>query len=243
MSRTLRMALLAIVAALSVAAIPAAASASSSGTIIVKYREGASAAERAALADRLDLGKKVDRVRRLGAQVRVSGNAAAVAVRLERSSRVVYAERNKILRTQAVPNDPLFGQLWGLNNTGQTGGTPDADIDAPEGWDAAGLGGFPATAGAKVGIVDTRHSGRARGPLRQGRRLRAVDRPHPGGAGGFDPGRPVRRRQRARHACGRDDRGEGEQRRRGRGRLVQLAAVDLSRAQRTARGGHDGGRR
>jgi subtilisin family serine protease len=33
------------------------------------------------------------------------------------------------------PNDPLFDQLWGLDNTGQTGGTDDADIDAPEAWD------------------------------------------------------------------------------------------------------------
>jgi thermitase len=49
----------------------------------------------------------------------------------------------------------MFGQMYGLNNTGQTGGSADADIDAPEGWDAAGLGGFPATGGAKVGIVDT----------------------------------------------------------------------------------------
>jgi len=37
----------------------------------------------------------------------------------------------------ATPNDPKYldGTLWGLNNTGQNGGTPDADIDAPEGWD------------------------------------------------------------------------------------------------------------
>lgn len=33
------------------------------------------------------------------------------------------------------PNDPLFSQQWGLNNTGQNGGLPDADIDAPEAWD------------------------------------------------------------------------------------------------------------
>ncbi|NIO09145.1 MAG: S8 family serine peptidase, partial [Deltaproteobacteria bacterium] len=32
-------------------------------------------------------------------------------------------------------NDPDFNQLWALNNTGQTGGTGDADIDAPEAWD------------------------------------------------------------------------------------------------------------
>ena len=34
-----------------------------------------------------------------------------------------------------TPNDPRFPDLWGLHNTGQTGGTPDADIDTPEAWD------------------------------------------------------------------------------------------------------------
>ena len=36
-----------------------------------------------------------------------------------------------------TPNDPSFSQLWGLHNTGQTGGTNDKDIDAPEAWDLA----------------------------------------------------------------------------------------------------------
>lgn len=34
----------------------------------------------------------------------------------------------------AKPNDPFFQKLWGLNNTGQNGGTVDADIDAPEAY-------------------------------------------------------------------------------------------------------------
>ena len=33
-----------------------------------------------------------------------------------------------------IPNDPDFDELWGLHNTGQTGGVDDADIDAPEAW-------------------------------------------------------------------------------------------------------------
>ncbi len=52
---------------------------------------------------------------------------------------VLYAEPNYIRRAtqQALltPNDSQFYQLWALHNTGQTGGTPDADIDAPEAWD------------------------------------------------------------------------------------------------------------
>lgn len=35
---------------------------------------------------------------------------------------------------EVIPNDPMFPQQWGLHNTGQTGGTPDADVDAPEAW-------------------------------------------------------------------------------------------------------------
>lgn len=33
-----------------------------------------------------------------------------------------------------MPNDPFFSNLWGMHNTGQTGGKADADIDAPSAW-------------------------------------------------------------------------------------------------------------
>ncbi|MDD1776168.1 MAG: S8 family serine peptidase [Candidatus Methanomethylicus sp.] len=47
-----------------------------------------------------------------------------------------YAQPNYIysLNSRTLPNDPDFSDLWGLDNNGQTGGTPDADIDAPEAW-------------------------------------------------------------------------------------------------------------
>jgi subtilisin family serine protease len=48
---------------------------------------------------------------------------------------VAYAEPNYIVKTQTVPNDPSFGTMWNLHNTGQSGGTPGADIHAPEAWD------------------------------------------------------------------------------------------------------------
>jgi thermitase len=87
--------------------------------------------------------------------VRPAGDPAALVAALNRSALVRYAEPNVTLHAFATPNDPRYPELYGLNNTGQTGGTPDADIDAPEGWDAAGLGAFPSTGGVKVGIVDT----------------------------------------------------------------------------------------
>jgi thermitase len=55
-----------------------------------------------------------------------------------------------------MPNDPLFAQQCGFHNTGQTGGLVDADIDAPEGWSAAGLSpSWPASGGTAIGFVDT----------------------------------------------------------------------------------------
>jgi subtilisin family serine protease len=59
--------------------------------------------------------------------------AAAAALRAQGT--VAYAEPNYTLRIIAAPNDPDLGTQWGLHNTGQSGGTPDADIDAPEAWD------------------------------------------------------------------------------------------------------------
>ncbi len=53
---------------------------------------------------------------------------------LYRSGAVEYAEPNYRIQLQATPNDPQFNQQWGLHNTGQSGGTVDADIDAPEAW-------------------------------------------------------------------------------------------------------------
>src|SRR3954452_16353094 len=122
-------------------------------TVIVKFAPGTTAAQKTAARVGATI---VSTINGLGADVaRVSVDPALAAAALNRLAVVQYAEGNKILRANAVPNDPRFGELYGLNNTGQTGGTPDADIDAPEGWDAAGLGAFPGSGGARVGIVDT----------------------------------------------------------------------------------------
>ena len=51
---------------------------------------------------------------------------------------VAYAEPNYEISADLTLNDPRLGELWGLNNTGQTGGTTDADIDAPEAWAVTG---------------------------------------------------------------------------------------------------------
>ena len=65
-----------------------------------------------------------------------SGRSVTDTLRLLQSNpNVVYAEPNYIVSAALTPNDPRYLELYGLNNTGQTGGTADADIDAPEAWD------------------------------------------------------------------------------------------------------------
>jgi thermitase len=154
MHRMLRAALLACVLTLAFASV-ASASAFVPGQLIVKYNQGTSAT-RIATIERSAGVTGVDRTILGGARVvSVAGSVTAAVDRLNRSAAVQYAEPDYLLHTTAVPNDPRFAELYGLNNTGQTGGTPDADIDAPEGWDTAGLGLFPSTGGVKVGVVDT----------------------------------------------------------------------------------------
>ncbi len=51
---------------------------------------------------------------------------------LERNPRVRFVEPDRLLSADVTPDDTWFSEMWGLHNTGQTGGTADVDIDAPE---------------------------------------------------------------------------------------------------------------
>ena len=53
-----------------------------------------------------------------------------------------------------IPDDAQFNQQWALQNTGQSGGTIDADIDAPEAWDLSTGGVTPLGDTIVVAIVD-----------------------------------------------------------------------------------------
>ncbi len=69
---------------------------------------------------------------------------------LRKDSSVAFAEPNYIRYISAIPNDPRFPETYGLHNTGQTGGTADADIDAVEAWDNS-----VGSSDIVVGVVDT----------------------------------------------------------------------------------------
>ncbi len=45
------------------------------------------------------------------------------------------SELQKVELLSTIPDDTYFDLQWSLHNTGQTGGTADCDIDAPEAWD------------------------------------------------------------------------------------------------------------
>src|SRR3989449_3605523 len=69
----------------------------------------------------------------------VSKNVASLVRELSARPDIKYAEPNYIVHTTAIPNDPRFGELWGLQNTGQTIrgflGISGADIGATAAWD------------------------------------------------------------------------------------------------------------
>ena len=49
---------------------------------------------------------------------------------------VLYAEPSyRVNAVRTIPDDPYFDLQWGMHNTGQDGGSEDADVDGPEAWD------------------------------------------------------------------------------------------------------------
>jgi len=100
-------------------------------------------------------GLQFDVVRGLGlvGQVLVRSSGASIeAVNnyLASNKYVAGYELDAVHVFQTVPNDSQYTRLWGLNNTGQTGGTPDADIDAPEAWNIS-----TGSSQIVVGVIDT----------------------------------------------------------------------------------------
>ncbi len=70
--------------------------------------------------------------------------------KLRKNPAVLYAEPDYIVRASVTPDDSSYASLWGMNNTGQTGGVADADIDAPEAWDIS-----TGSHDVVVGVIDT----------------------------------------------------------------------------------------
>ncbi len=65
-------------------------------------------------------------------------------------SPAIFAEPDYIVFTTATPDDPRFEDLWGLQNTGQAGGTAGADISAGEAWNLS-----TGSSDVIVAVIDT----------------------------------------------------------------------------------------
>ncbi len=148
-------ALLALSAALAVAPASSTAADAEVGTspsssaagaitdrVIVQWLSSADHGDKTAARDAAD----VDFEAQLGAPsfqlVAVEpGQSAAAAIReLEADPAVAVAEPDGYRTLDAVPDDPLFSQLWGLRNQGTgvngfAGAIPGADVNAVAAWD------------------------------------------------------------------------------------------------------------
>lgn len=137
------------------------------GEILVRFRPGSKGRQ---------LGRQVV-VEKTGRQIQMSIKAVTPALEIVEGLRVaqvspadtsnaiealraradvVYAEPNFIRKAMALPNDPRYPEMWGLNNTGQPstfGGNPGTagnDIRAEQAWNIT-----TGNRSVVVGVIDT----------------------------------------------------------------------------------------
>ena len=108
--------------------------------ILIRYKEGASFDRRRALSTTHGF-KPIHYFERFGIhrwQLKESAGKVLreqVLTRLREEPEVEWAEPNYSRYPLIVPNDQMFDSQWHLVNTGQSGGTPGADIQAVDAWD------------------------------------------------------------------------------------------------------------
>ena len=99
------------------------------GELIVRFRSGVSASERSAALSAQNarpaggLGFRMTRIK-----LPAGTSVEQAAEELEANPDVLYAEPNYLRTLSVLPNDPTFGQLYGLSQPS------DRDIDAPSAW-------------------------------------------------------------------------------------------------------------
>jgi hypothetical protein len=125
------------------------------GEVLVKFRRAT-----ADVLRQVRVQEDLDEIEDLGSTGALrlrsrSKNVVGLLRSLAARGDVEYVEPNYIVHTTTqLPNDPSFGQLWGLRNTGQSiggvAGTPGADIKAADAWDTS-----KGSTDNVVGIIDT----------------------------------------------------------------------------------------
>src|SRR3954452_14259181 len=134
------------------------------GQLIVRYKDGVAAprAGAAATTSSIMSGATIARSFPKIRNLRVVQLPEGVSVQqglaqLRVDPNVLYAEPDYIVHSdEIVPNDTMFSQLWAMKNTGQSGGTVDADIDATDAWSLT-TGSSSVIVGTIDSGVDTTH--------------------------------------------------------------------------------------
>jgi len=124
------------------AAAPTAVTTFSLDRVIVEWASGASRSDRIAARQSADATS----IRPLGdplfqlLEVDPGQSAGDVLEALRSDPAVQVASRDGFSSLDSVPNDPLFGELWGLSNSGGgidgfSGAVAGADVNAPLAWE------------------------------------------------------------------------------------------------------------
>ena len=115
--------------------------------VIVRWKLGVTSDERAAV--RVQANAQIIREFRFieAEHLKLADDAIS---RLQNDPRVEYIEPNQMIRPAIMPNDPRFSEQWSLQNTGQTGGTAGADIDAVPAWSV-----YTGDSNLLIGVIDS----------------------------------------------------------------------------------------
>ena len=121
------------------------------GEVLVKFKPGSAGDVRAPA--RTDMAARKLREFRSHAEhwrLPPGLSTEAAIARLRRNPNVQYAEPNYLQHAAVTPDDPHYPLLWGLHNTGQTGGFAGADIGAESAWSVS-----TGSSAVLVGVIDS----------------------------------------------------------------------------------------
>lgn len=108
------------------------------GEVLIVPDEGFSASALSAMGMFVEKEKRGES-RYARVKLKADKGVEAAVAELSSTPGVKYAQPNYIYHATALPNDPDFSELWGLQNTGQTvdatAGTSGADISVASAWD------------------------------------------------------------------------------------------------------------
>ena len=121
------------------------------GEVLIKFKDSAGPNERANIRAQLN-AQKVHGFRSGAEHWRLGhGRDTEQTIAQYRGNpHVAYVEPNYLISIETAPNDPRYPELYGMNNTGQTGGTSGADIDAERAWNVS-----TGSSSVIVAVIDT----------------------------------------------------------------------------------------